>query len=203
MKVGRFHIDVEKRRLMHEGEDMKLGVRAFDILICIVAAGGRLVTRDELLTAVWKGRVVEDNNLDVHLCVIRKKLGPDRSLILTVPRRGYRFATAQIGAEPGGSLSTKDELPQDAKKSRARLEVAINLLLEILDRPVPKSRNALPWSRPQMIALQENQVSPLRFATMRNGRARAKAARAFFAGGSAAGRLRRTRSNPKRWLHRL
>ncbi|MFP3386536.1 hypothetical protein, partial [Tritonibacter sp. SIMBA_163] len=86
-----------------------------------------------------------------------------------VPRRGYRFATAQIGAEPGGTCATKDELPSDAKKSLARLEVAINLLLEIFDRPVPESRNALPWSRPEMNGLQDNQVSQLRSATMRNG----------------------------------
>ncbi|MFP3648593.1 hypothetical protein, partial [Paraburkholderia sp. SIMBA_054] len=87
------------------------------------------------------------------------------------------------------TCATKDELPSDAKKSLARLEVAINLLLEIFDRPVPESRNALPWSRPEMNGLQDNQVSQLRSATMRNGRARAKAARAVFAGASAAGRL--------------
>ncbi|MFM0392905.1 winged helix-turn-helix domain-containing protein [Paraburkholderia phytofirmans] len=180
MKIGRFHIDIEKRRLMLESEDMNLGARAFDILILIVAAGGRLVTRDELLTAVWKGVVVEESNLDVHLCVIRKKLGSDRNLIMTVPRRGYRFATAENRAEPVGTTARKSERHAGAQESPARWEVAIDLLREIMDRPVLKSRNS-----------------------MRNGRARARVARAVSATASAASRLRCARSNPNRWLHRF
>lgn len=180
MKIGRFQIDIEKRRLMLEGEDMNLGARAFDILTLIVAAGGRLVTRDELLTAVWKGVVVEESNLDVHLCVIRKKLGSDRNLIITVPRRGYRFATAQNGTVQGGATARKSELHAGAQESPARWEVAIDLLREIMGSPVLKSRNS-----------------------MRAGRARVRAARAVSAAASAAGRLRCARSNPNRWQHRF
>ncbi|MDQ0621935.1 winged helix-turn-helix domain-containing protein [Paraburkholderia graminis] len=171
MKVGRYHIDIKKRRLMLESEDMNLGARAFDILTLIVAAGGRLITRDELVTAVWKGVVVEDGNLDVHLCVIRKKLGSDRNLIITVPRRGYRFATAENGALDGTTAS-KIELSAGAQESPAHWEMAIDLLREIMESPVLKPRNS-----------------------MRNGLARARAARPVSAAGSAASRLRCVRSN--------
>jgi DNA-binding winged helix-turn-helix (wHTH) protein len=55
-----------------------IGSRAFDILAQLAAAGGRLVTKDELMRAVWpKAVVVEENNIQVHLSALRKALGDD------------------------------------------------------------------------------------------------------------------------------
>ena len=90
MKLGRFDIDTEARCLLLNSELVRLGSRAFDILVTLAGAGGRLVPRNELMQAVWPGVIVEDCNIDVHVSALRKALGADRDLIVTVPGRGYR-----------------------------------------------------------------------------------------------------------------
>jgi len=90
MQLGRFDIDPDKRRLQLEGQTVHLGSRAFDILATIVAAQVRLVTRQQLMDAVWPGLIVEDGNIDVHISTIPKALGPDRDFIVTVSGRGSR-----------------------------------------------------------------------------------------------------------------
>ncbi|MGF6773751.1 putative ATPase/DNA-binding winged helix-turn-helix (wHTH) protein [Paraburkholderia sp. GAS199] len=91
MEIGNFQIDLEMRTLQRHGEVVHIGSRAFDILAVIVSAEGRLVTKDALMNAVWPNTIVEENNIQVHLSAVRKVLGAERDLILTVPGRGYRY----------------------------------------------------------------------------------------------------------------
>ena len=100
MKLGRFDIDLGMRRLRLDGQSVRLGSRAFDILAVIVSANGRLVTRDELMKAVWPGIIVEEGNIDVHLSALRKALGADRDLIVTVSGRGYQLAQPRMPEAP-------------------------------------------------------------------------------------------------------
>jgi predicted ATPase/DNA-binding winged helix-turn-helix (wHTH) protein len=93
------------RTLWQDGEVLHLGSRAFEILAVIASAGGRLVTKDELMNAVWPETIVEENNIQVHLSALRKILGPDRDLILTVPGRGYQLTQRQKQSLPGQSGS--------------------------------------------------------------------------------------------------
>ena len=69
-----------------------LGARTFDFLLCLVEHADRMVSKDELMLLVWPGLVVSENNLHVHVSVLRKLLGP--SALLTLPGRGYRFGLA-------------------------------------------------------------------------------------------------------------
>ncbi|MGF6852407.1 putative ATPase [Paraburkholderia sp. CI3] len=89
--LGRFQIDLEMRTLHQSGTLVPVGSRAFDILAVLVSAAGRLVTKDELLDSVWPKTVVEENNIQVHLSALRKILGEDRNLIVTIPGRGYQL----------------------------------------------------------------------------------------------------------------
>ncbi|CAN7799220.1 helix-turn-helix transcriptional regulator [Paraburkholderia hospita] len=91
IELGRFKIDLEMRTLWRDGEVVHLGSRAFDILAVVASAGGRLVSKDELMSEVWPETIVEENNIQVHLSALRKILGPDRNLIHTVPGRGYQL----------------------------------------------------------------------------------------------------------------
>ncbi|MFM0081260.1 winged helix-turn-helix domain-containing protein [Paraburkholderia sediminicola] len=100
IELGRFQIDLEMRTLWQDGEVVRLGSRAFDILAVVTSAAGRLVTKDELMDAVWPETVVEENNIHVHLSALRKVLGPDRGLILTVPGRGYQLLQAPKKSPP-------------------------------------------------------------------------------------------------------
>jgi predicted ATPase/DNA-binding winged helix-turn-helix (wHTH) protein len=113
IELGRFQIDLEMRTLRRDGEALHLGSRAFDLLAVIVSAAGRLVTKDELMNAVWPNTVVEENNIQVHLSALRKILGADRHLILTVPGRGYQLAHRQKSApaRPGNPVCAGRPLP--------------------------------------------------------------------------------------------
>ena len=91
VNFGRFRLNAHRRELLADGLPVSIGSRAFDILIALVEAGGRLVTKDELLLSVWSGTVVEEHNLQFQISTLRKALGPDRDFIKTISGRGYRF----------------------------------------------------------------------------------------------------------------
>lgn len=74
-----------------------IGARALDVLGTLVERAGQLVTRDEILAAVWPETVVEDNNLNMQIAALRRALddgATSASCIQTIPRRGYRFIAA-------------------------------------------------------------------------------------------------------------
>src|SRR5882672_12153820 len=70
---------------------VELGGRAFDTLIALIDARGKVLGKDELMSRVWPDRVVEENNLPAQISVLRKVFGTDRHLIRTVAGRGYQF----------------------------------------------------------------------------------------------------------------
>jgi TolB-like protein len=71
-----------------------LGSRGLDILGVLIARAGEVVSKDEIIAAVWPGTVVEDSNLTVQISALRRVLDQGRfggSDIQTIPGRGYRF----------------------------------------------------------------------------------------------------------------
>ena len=77
---------------------MRLGSRAVDVLYALAAAKGDVVSKEELLARVWPGVVVEENNLQVQVSLLRKALETSgESHLVTVPGRGYRL----IGLDDG------------------------------------------------------------------------------------------------------
>jgi predicted ATPase/DNA-binding winged helix-turn-helix (wHTH) protein len=97
LEFGRFRLLTRQRELRVGDAPVPLGSRAFDVLLILVEAAGELVTKEELLARVWPGAVVEESNIQVQVSALRKALGEDRNLILTVPLRGYRF-TGEVRA---------------------------------------------------------------------------------------------------------
>lgn len=98
-RFGRFELRPDERALLCEGEPVRLGGRAFDILVALIERRDRLVSFDELLDVVWPGLAVEENNLSVQVSTLRRILGPNA--ITTVRGKGYRFTCpAQVGAAP-------------------------------------------------------------------------------------------------------
>src|SRR3984893_10563115 len=92
---------------------MAIGSRALDILGVLVERPGDLVSRAEIMEAVWPGTVVEDSNLNVQVAALRRILDQNRghdSCIQTVPGRGYRFVApvtrVERAASPAPVLST-------------------------------------------------------------------------------------------------
>jgi phospholipid transport system substrate-binding protein len=94
LEFGRFQMLPRRRQLIADGVPVKLGTRAFDVLSVLLDADGSLVTKNELLSSVWPGIHVSEENLKVQILALRKTLGEDRDFIRTETGRGYRFTAA-------------------------------------------------------------------------------------------------------------
>jgi FixJ family two-component response regulator/DNA-binding winged helix-turn-helix (wHTH) protein len=98
IQIAQVSVSLERREVFSAGKPVKLGSRAFDILETLIDAQGQLVTKDELLARVWPHSVVEENNLQVHISMLRKAFGDARDLIKTIPGRGYRLLLDNVQA---------------------------------------------------------------------------------------------------------
>src|SRR5262252_1875886 len=92
---GRFLLLPHRRELFADGRPVKLGGRAFDVLMALIEARGAVVSKNALMASVWPDRIVEENNLQWQISALRAAFGADRHLIRTVSGRGYQF-TAEI-----------------------------------------------------------------------------------------------------------
>ena len=91
---------------------VSLGSRALEVLGILIAHSGGLVSRDEIMNAVWPGTVVEDSNLPVQIAALRRVLNEGRaegSCIQTIPGRGYRFAAVVTRASAEAVLPLPDK----------------------------------------------------------------------------------------------
>ena len=92
-----------------------IGSRALEVLHTLVERSGDLVSRDDILAAVWPGTVVEGSNLPVQIAALRRVLNEGRadgSCIQTIASRGYRFVTpvTRASAEAGLPLPDKPSI---------------------------------------------------------------------------------------------
>lgn len=88
------HTKGERSLIGPDGRVVTLTPRVHQLLLFLLESGGRLITKDELMEAVWADCVVEEANLVQSISVLRKALGDSKfqpQYILTVPSRGYRF----------------------------------------------------------------------------------------------------------------
>ena len=90
-----YQIDTSKRVLLQGSETVPLTARIFDTLLYLVQHHDQVVTKEELLRAIWPNVVVEENNLTQSISALRRLLGErkgDNRFIVTVAGHGYRFA---------------------------------------------------------------------------------------------------------------
>lgn len=89
---GRFVLDLNRGCLVSNGRDIPLRPKTFAVLAFLVQRPGQLVSKEELLEAVWPGLIVTDDTLVQSIGELRRTLGDaEAKIIVTVPRRGYRF----------------------------------------------------------------------------------------------------------------
>ena len=91
---GSFRLCPSEHLLLRGESPIPLAPKTFELLVALVSRSGQLLTRDELMRALWPDSFVEEINLTVNISLLRKTLGeqPDgRQYIATVPKRGYRF----------------------------------------------------------------------------------------------------------------
>lgn len=100
-QFGEFSLDAQSRVLKKAGTTIPLTPKAFDALLVLVQNSGRIVTKDELMKAVWPDSFVEESNLTQTIFMVRKALDEtsDRRYILTVQGQGYRFMVPVTGPQ--------------------------------------------------------------------------------------------------------
>src|SRR5215468_1735941 len=95
LAFGRFLLLPHRRELLADGRPVKLGGRAYDVLIALIEARGAVVSKNALMARVWPDRIIEENNLQWQISALRAAFGADRNLIRTVSGRSYQL-TAEI-----------------------------------------------------------------------------------------------------------
>jgi DNA-binding winged helix-turn-helix (wHTH) protein/Flp pilus assembly protein TadD len=101
-RFGQFVLDPARRTLSRADSPVSLTSKAFDVLLFLVQNPNRLITKEELLQAVWGDTVVEEGNLTQYISHLRKALGDDSEdirLIVTIARKGYQFTARVTVAE--------------------------------------------------------------------------------------------------------
>src|SRR6516225_4595914 len=94
-EFGPFRVDSEKEILQRDGKSIPLQPKTFQILLVLIRHNQEVVTKDDLMRAVWPDTFVEESNLSRNIFMLRKALGEspqDHCYIVTVPGRGYRLA---------------------------------------------------------------------------------------------------------------
>jgi TolB-like protein/DNA-binding winged helix-turn-helix (wHTH) protein/Tfp pilus assembly protein PilF len=120
---GPFRIDPLKRRLLRDGEVIRLTPKAFDLLLVLVEESGKTLEKDELLEKVWPGTIVEENNLNQNITALRKSLGDSRhesQYIATIPGIGYRFV-AEVRVTEDDLTQRREGLPEEGAKDVLRV----------------------------------------------------------------------------------
>src|SRR4029077_4202633 len=124
-RFGPFLLDPRRRTLTRAGSPVSLTPKAFDVLIFLVQNPSRLVTKEELLQAVWGDTFVEEGNLTQYISHLREALGDTASrmrLIVTLARNGYQFTeTVSVAdtADTPGQAPVQVQIP-DSTRGDAR-----------------------------------------------------------------------------------
>jgi DNA-binding winged helix-turn-helix (wHTH) protein len=103
-------LDDQRRELWRAGAPVSVGPQVFDLLAYLLQNRERVVSQDDLLAAVWKGRIVSESTLRSQINAARGAIGDDgeaQRLIRTMPRKGFRFVAEvreQPDEQPAGTL---------------------------------------------------------------------------------------------------
>ena len=172
-RFGQFVLDPRKRTLSRGDMPVSLTPKAFDVLTFLAQNPNRLVTKEELLQAVWGDTFVEEGNLTQYISHLRKALGDnseDARLIVTIARKGYQFTgnvavveaadtpkrvavhvpaaeSSRTGAQPLVEFPAIEAVPKAAKSWR-KVAVVGALALILVVGGYMSWRHFLPITRP-------------------------------------------------------
>jgi len=151
-KFGPFVIDTAAKVVLRDGHPMHLTRKAVETLLVLAENCEQIVTKEELLTAVWTGQIVDDANLKQNIAVIRHAMAVDSDSpghIETYSRRGYRMIgpveyVDEAPLAPSGPNGSKPALESFYRRARtpviAGIVIAIGLSTWIAFRERPQSR---------------------------------------------------------------
>lgn len=95
-----FELNLARRALLREGQPVPVPPKAFEVLVYLVMHPGEVVTKEELIQAVWPESFVEEGNLAHQVSSLRKAFADHAGYIVTVPGRGYQFTVEVVRHAP-------------------------------------------------------------------------------------------------------
>src|SRR4051794_24942220 len=114
ISFGAYRLLTERRLLLEGDKPVRLGSRAFDILIALVERAGEVVSKEELIARAWPTTFVEEANLKIQVSALRRALGDgqgDNRYVATIVGRGYYFVAPIRTEEPSGASSSPTSAP--------------------------------------------------------------------------------------------
>jgi len=138
-RFGQFVLDPGRRTLSRADSLVSLTPKAFDVLLFLAQNPNRLVTKEELLQAVWGDTFVEEGNLTQYISHLRKALcdnSEDTRLIVTIARKGYQFTGDVTVAEAADAAMQTAVQVSTAESSQANTQPALR---SPADEAVPKA----------------------------------------------------------------
>jgi DNA-binding winged helix-turn-helix (wHTH) protein/Tol biopolymer transport system component len=157
-RFDEFELVLSSRAFSRSGSQLALSPKAFEVLTHLVINPGRVVTKEEILKAVWPESFVEESNLAQHVSALRKALADRSSYIVTIPGRGYQFTAKVRVAAPDDETTPRQTGETPVQRVRERTHIVIE---ESLPHPVnspartsiPPGRFSSPWIRSAIVAM--------------------------------------------------
>src|SRR5690242_6958035 len=87
-------LDTDRRELRRADEMVVLEPQVFDLLVFLIENRDRVVSKDDLIAAIWGGRIISESTLTSRINAARRAVGDDgerQGLIRTIARKGFRF----------------------------------------------------------------------------------------------------------------
>jgi TolB-like protein len=117
-----YALDTDRRELRRGADVVSLAPQVFDLLDYLIRNRERVVSRDDLINAIWNGRCVSDAALTTRLNVARSAVGDsghEQRLIKTLPRKGFRFIGPVLEAQEPAGAATADNPVEPPKPALA------------------------------------------------------------------------------------
>jgi TolB-like protein/cytochrome c-type biogenesis protein CcmH/NrfG len=125
-------LDTDRRELCRDRDRVSIEPQVFDLLVFLMQNRDRVVSKDDLIAAIWDGRIVSESTLTSRINAARKAIGDsgrDQKLIRTIARKGFRFV-GDLRSQQAG-----DESPDAAARPAAEIGEAPRAIPSPLDRP--------------------------------------------------------------------
>jgi TolB-like protein/DNA-binding winged helix-turn-helix (wHTH) protein/Flp pilus assembly protein TadD len=146
---GQFVLDPGRRTLTRTDSPVSLTPKAFDVLLFLAQNPNRLVTKEELLQAVWGDTFVEEGNLTQYISHLRKALGDnpeDARLIVTIARKGYQLTADVTVAEAADTAKQAAVQFSTAESSLVDTQPAFRSPADEVVRKAPR-----PWRKAAVV----------------------------------------------------
>jgi DNA-binding winged helix-turn-helix (wHTH) protein/TolB-like protein/Tfp pilus assembly protein PilF len=149
-EFGGFRLNTANRVLLRNADEIiPLTPKIFDTLLYLVRNNGKVIGKDELMHEIWTDTIVEENNLNKNISVLRRVLGEkpgEHRFIVTIPGQGYKFV-ADVREKSEADSGLTGEVPSEVRISDERIQIEDQTETGNLKSEINKDRKTKPGRR--------------------------------------------------------